>query len=94
MKESRITIEIGQFHREYTVVETNAPKAYDGQGTFELKDSMEVNGTRVILVPVRNKIWQEGRNLSGLFSFEFLEGLEGWVRETLYKKITADLEVK
>lgn len=93
MKESRIQIQIGRFEREYTVVETTAPKAYDGQGTFELKDSMEVNGTRVILVSVRNARWQEGRNHSGLFSFEYLGGLEGWVRETLYKKLTADLEV-
>lgn len=95
-EETKVQIQIGRFEREYTLVETNAPKAYDGHGTFTLKDSMDDPryGIRVILVEVGHAKWQEGRNHSGLFTFEFLGGLDGWVRETLYKKITADLEVK
>jgi hypothetical protein len=93
---TQITVTIGTFERSYTLVETNAPQRYDGFGTFEVydsgpKDRSDADQTRFVLVDDKHLEWQQGRYGSGLYVSKVEENdLTNWVREKLYKKLTAN----
>ena len=70
-----IPMKVGQWEREYVLMLTDAPRSYDGFGTFTLFDPdcpLEVDGVmtkgnvRLVMVPTQHEGWQEGRYASGL----------------------------
>jgi|SRR5215469_4491996 len=66
-----ITVAIGDHAITYHAMETNAPKDYDGFGTFcvleygEALSKAEEATIRVVLIDARHLQWQVGRYQSG-----------------------------
>lgn len=65
------------FTREYVAVVTDAPRAYDGFGTFTIKDfgsNVDIEGqitrgdARMVLVDREHLEWQRGRYYSDMHS--------------------------
>ena len=63
-----VIISIGGQEVEYHLIETNAPTAFDYGYVMVLYVGLE--GQRFILVPEESLGHQEGRNRSGMYSFE------------------------
>ena len=56
----------------YVLAATTAPPAYDGFGTFTVKDELDVVGDkplRVVLIREEHLRWQFSRYSSGLFAY-------------------------
>jgi hypothetical protein len=106
-----IRVTIGRFDREYILVETTAPRSYDGHGTLEMYTTerggnkladlgpiVPSTTVRFILVEKEHVSWQEGRNHSGLYTFETQEDalnpdtMIRWAEDKLYKRLTRNEE--
>jgi len=61
---SFIKIAIGDQEAQFHIMTTDAPKEYDGFGTFCLSD---FKGERTVLIRVEHLAWQQGRYKSGMF---------------------------
>ncbi len=88
--DTRIKVAIGSFEREYVLVETTAPRRYDGLGTLEVYDSGESGElNRFVLVDIKHLEWQQGRYGSGLYTYkEVDDDLSLWVQGKLYDRIS------
>lgn len=79
-----VKVQIGDDSREFLLFRTNAPKAYDSDGSIELYDGTYYQGgegegvgsvrhaviERYVLLPIGQEEWQRNRNMSGLHTFE------------------------
>ena len=68
MEPTTITIAIGGHEVTYHLIETNAPRAFDYGYVIVLYDGQD--NQRFMLVPDEFLAHQEGRNRSGMYSFE------------------------
>ena len=93
-----IKVTIGRFDKEYVLVETTAPREYDGHGTLEIYEDSGLDAPRMILVEKANMLWQEGRNRSGLYTFDTQEDalnpdtMKRFIEDRLYKRLTRNEE--
>lgn len=69
-----VTVQIGPLTESYELVRTTAPPVADGGGVVEIYDDGQ--GTRYVLVPESQLAWQEGRNHSGLWSFQVTDAID------------------
>jgi hypothetical protein len=60
---STINIKIGDIDTTWEIWETNAPREYDGFGTFTI---YEFEGTRTVLIRCEHRDWQATRYASGI----------------------------
>ena len=61
---SFIKIAIGDQEAQFHIMRTDAPKEYDGFGTFCVGD---FKGERTVLIRVEHLAWQQGRYQLGMF---------------------------
>jgi hypothetical protein len=61
-----IIVKLGSIETSWEVVETDAPKEYDGFGTFQLTDC---GGERIVMVRTEHWDWQTNRYASGVHWF-------------------------
>jgi hypothetical protein len=93
MDKVTIKVTIGEFTKEYILVETTAPRQYDGHGTLEIYEDSGLDAPRMILVEKDNLAWQEGRNRSGLYTFDATRysdtqnSMKQFVEDRLYKRL-------
>jgi hypothetical protein len=93
MNLDKISVAINGESVTYVIAETQAPKEYDGFGTFSLyeyyDDEDQSNNYRIVLIRLEHLAWQEGRYASGMFAAQLPSWLdpknvvnELWVRLT------------
>ena len=86
-----ITIAIGGDTAEpviYHPVETNAPKDYDGFGTFEVATYNTGDGERrIVLIRSEHYQWQTMRYSSGMNRWQEAEYDEAAITEVLWKRL-------
>ena len=74
MEPTTITIAIGGREVTYNLVETDAPPAFDYGYVIVLYEGQD--NQRFILVPSESMAHQEGRNRSGMYTFEAINLLD------------------
>jgi hypothetical protein len=83
-----ITIAIGPSEAPeptiWHIVDTRAPKAYDGFGTFEVH---EYDGTRTVLIRDSHYTWQTSRYASGMRGFSESDHDEAAIAEAIWNRI-------
>lgn len=84
----RTRVKVGEVEHEYGLFETTAPKAYDHGGTLEFRESVDMEGGRLILIPTNAIEWSKGRYGSGLYPLvEAADWLGRHVEDWLWKRI-------
>ena len=64
-----VTVQVGRIKQDFVFVKTDAPQAYDGMGTFTIR---QFKRDRFIAVQLEHYNWQMGRNASGMNASELL----------------------
>lgn len=83
------TITLGNSGSNFRFYKTNAPKVYDGFGTFAIEKWGHANGTRFVLIDVEHETWQLQRYASGTYGAEKVSTSQfsADVKNVLWKKI-------
>lgn len=93
---TKIKLQIGTYTVEFVVMETTAPREYDGFGTLEIYSTPGFNHgsavearerKRIVLVDTEHKTWQVARYGSGLYTAEDCDALDTYVQNELLKRI-------
>ena len=94
MKEiETIEVSVGDLRKTYHIVQTRAPKDYDGFGTFTIHEydagpEHKADSFRVVLIPEDAFKWQTLRYASGMFAFTAPEYVDdGAIQDALWKRI-------
>ena len=87
----KFNISIGDWTEDYYMVDTTAPKSYDGFGTFTIHEFVG-NGKkeqykRHVFVPAEHLGWQLGRYGSGMYTSEVREEIDGLVGDHIEKTL-------
>ena len=71
----KLTVQIGESRVDYQIRVTRAPREYDGMGTFTIMDGLP-DDSRLVAIRDEHYMWQQSRNLSGMFATNEPEGID------------------
>lgn len=88
-----ITVRIGSVERSFELWATNAPRSYDGFGTFTVRTGEGFRPERHVLIDKEHVTWQtqrygSGSNVVKPFEAMMPESIVRWLTETLLKRLT------